>query len=237
MRALRVVTAIFSMAAIVACGDDSPTGGTGEGAGNTGGSPGTGGAGAGPSTGGNGDGGTPPSTGGNGDGGTPPQGGCAPTGADTVDVVINEIDANDDWIELHNNGVEPFDLSGMTLADRDDACGPKTEDAIIFPADTMIEPGAKLFILAKQNVNPGQQPSQTVCAPGTSPCFYAPFGLSHGDGDEIFLIDSGDVIASAEYPPSAATVPASWCRIPDGETDFAVCTRTPGAVNEEAPPP
>jgi hypothetical protein len=233
MRALRVVTAIFSMAAIIACGDDSPTGGTGEGAGNTGGSPSTGGAGAGPSTGGNGDGGTP-SEGGSGDGGMPGQGGCAPGEPGTADVVINEIDANVDWIELHNNGVAAFDLSGLVLADRAADCGPKIEDAIIFPPATMIEPGAKLFILAKQDgvVSPGEQVPQTQCAPGLAPCFYAPFGLSNGDGDEIFLIDGGDVLASAVYPSEAATEPATWCRIPDGTGDFAACTATPSAVND-----
>ena len=236
MRPLRLVTAVLSVVALCACGDDSPTGGsggTGEGAGNTGGNPSDGGNSAGgPATGGNGDGGTP-STGGNGNGGMEPIGGCPATEPTDGDVVVNEIDANVDWIELHNKGAAAFDLSGLVLADRDVDCGPKIADAIIFPAGTTIEPGAKLFILAKQDgvVTPGEQQPQTQCAPGVAPCFYAPFGLSNTDGDEVFLIDGGDVIASGVYPAAAATEPATWCRIPDGTGEFEVCTATPSAVN------
>ena len=161
---------------------------------------------------------------------------CAPGDPGDGNVVINEIDANADWIELHNKGAEAFDLSGLTLADRDADCGPKIEDAILFPPGTMIEPGAKLFILAKQDtVNPGEQLPKTECLPGAAPCFYAPFGLSGTDGDEIFLIDGGTMVSSAVYPAAAAAEPATWCRIPDGTGDFAACTATASAVNEALP--
>ncbi len=132
-----------------------------------------------------------------------------------------------------HKGAAAYDLSGHTLADRAVDCGPKLEDAILFPAGTTIEPGAKLFILAKQDgvVSPGEQQPQTNCAPGLSPCFYAPFGLSNGDGDEVFLIDGITVVSSGVYPAAAAVEPATWCRIPDGTGDFAVCTATPSAVN------
>lgn len=223
MRALRGVMAIGTAVLLIACSEAQPVGGGGEGAGDSGGSPAEGGAGAGQ-----------PSEGGNGDGGSPSEGGSSATSMGTGDVVINEIDANVDWVELYNKGDGAFDLGGLTLADSDGAGGPKLDEAIIFPAGTTIAAGASLFILGKQDeiVGPGEQEPQTECAPGTSPCFFAPWGLSDGDGDEIFLLDDDRLVSSSAYPAAAAGEGETWCRVPDGTGEFEVCTPTPGAANE-----
>ncbi len=220
MRALAIVVMTFSAAVLVACSEAQGTGGGGEGAGESGGNPPGGGE--------------APSGGGNGDGASPSEGGSSSSSMGTGDVVVNEIDASLDWIELYNKGQGPFDMSGITLADSDGAGGPKVDDAIIFPAGTTIAAGGSLFILGKQDavVSPGEQEPQTECAPGTSPCFYAPFGLSDGDGDELFLLDGDRLISSSAYPAAAAADGETWCRVPDGTGDFEVCTPTPGAANE-----
>lgn len=157
------------------------------------------------------------------------QGGAPPAG----DLVINEISATEDWIELFNRGTSAFDLGGIVLADDDGMGGPKLDEAISFPAGTSVAPGAFLFILAKQDaaVAPGEQAPQTACDPGSSPCFYAPFGLSDGDGDALYLLDGDAILATGEIPPAAAPEPQSWCRVPDGDGGFAVCDATPGASN------
>lgn len=198
-------------------------GGGGEGASDAGGSPAAGGAGAGEPSGGNTD-----------DGGATNDGGSSATSMGTGDVVINEIDANADWVELYNKGGAAFDLGGMTLADSDGAGGPKLDEAIVFPSGTTIAAGASLFILGKQDavVSPGEQEPQTECAPGTSPCFYAPWGLSDGDGDEVFLLDADRLVSSSAYPAAAAADGETWCRVPDGTGELQVCAPTPGAANE-----
>jgi hypothetical protein len=212
---------------LFACSESKSSGGGGEGGSTDGGGAAgatgagnEGGAGAGNETGGMGSGAG--NTGG---------AGAGPSGA----VVVNEIDANGDWIELFNTSGEAFDLSGLLLADYDDvAMGPKLDEAIEFPAGTSIDGGAHLFILAKiDTVMPGVAMEQTMCAPGTSPCFFAPFGLSDGDGDTVYLLDGETVLASGEYPPAAALEGESWCRFPDGSGAFAVCTGTPGTTNAQ----
>jgi hypothetical protein len=207
------------------CSESKSSGGGGEGGSTDGGGAAgagdEGGAGAGTQTGGMGAGAS--SAGGAGAG---PAGGS---------VVINEIDANGDWIELFNTSSDAFDLSGLLLADFDDvAMGPKLDEAIEFPAGTSLDGGSHLFILAKiDTVMAGVAMEQTMCDPGTSPCFYAPFGLSDGDGDTVYLLDGETVLASGEYPPAAALEGESWCRFPDGTGDFAVCTGTPGTTNAQ----
>lgn len=221
---------MFLALIIVGCSeakDDADEDGGAGGSGDTGGS---GGSGAGSSDGGN------SSAGGASDGAGPADGGSTSSAPGDADLVINEITATEDWIELYNPGDQPFDLGGLGLADADGPGVPKLDEAIIFPAGTTVAAGGFLFILAKQDavVMPGEQEPQTVCAPGSSPCFYAPFGLSDGEGDEIFLLDGEDVLASGAYPPAAAPEPASWCRLPDGTGDFGVCEATPGTSNSAA---
>ena len=147
------------------------------------------------------------------------------------DLVINEISASDDWIELYNRGTSAFDLGGLTLADQESPGVPKLDEAIVFPAGTSLAPGGYLFIVAKQDGAPtGEVQPQTTCAPGPSPCFHAPFGLSAADGDALFVLDDMTVVASADFPANAVPDTQSYCRLPDGGA-LAPCAPTPGAAN------
>jgi hypothetical protein len=157
------------------------------------------------------------------------------TGGESGQLVINEISADgDDWIELFNAGVGPVDLSGMKVCDQEEPGVPKLEDAIIIPDDTVLEPGAYLFILADQDTP--AEGFTDVCDPGPAPCLQAGFGLSQGDGDEVFVLDFEDVLVTSEpYPADAAVEPTTWGRLPNGTGDFTVTAATPGAENEAAP--
>ncbi len=146
-------------------------------------------------------------------------------------LVVNEVSAVDDWVELYNAGAEVVDLGGVMLADQDTPGVPKTAEGITFPDGTTLGPGAYLFVLAKQTVDPGEQAPQTACAPGSSPCFYAPFGLSDGNGDAVFLLDGSDVLDTAEYPAGAVGAGETWCRLPNGTGAFEACAATPSAEN------
>jgi len=225
MRPLNLYFVALVGSLTVACSESTTDGGGGSGAGNDGGNGSQGGAGAGTAS----DGGS------SNDGGSSSDGGSTSSTMVNGDVAINEMSATEDWVELYNRGDGAADIGGLLLADSDGAGGPKLDEAISFPVGTTIAAGASLFILAKQDavVKPGEQEPQTVCAPGTSPCFYAPFGLSDGDGDEIFLVDGERVLSNGIYPAAAAAEGESWCRLPDGTGEFAVCTPTPGAPNEE----
>lgn len=153
------------------------------------------------------------------------------TGPGSGYLIINELSALDDWVELFNRGDAPVDLEGLTLADQDMPGVPKTADAITFPPGTILPPGEYLFVLAKQPVAPGEQAPQSACTPGASPCFYAPFGLSDLDGDAAFLMDGEAVLDVVEYPPGAGSSAESWCRLPNGTGAFGGCSATPSAEN------
>jgi hypothetical protein len=152
-------------------------------------------------------------------------------GGGSGDLVVNEISGGDDWVELYNRGTMAIDLGGLTLADQDMPGVPKLDEAISFPAGTTLAPGAFLFILVKQEtVMPGEAQPQTTCAPGPSPCFHAPFGISATDGDAIYVIDGQTVVANAEFPAMAVSDTQTYCRLPDGGS-LAPCAPTPGAAN------
>lgn len=147
-------------------------------------------------------------------------------------LVINELSADgDDWIELFNAGDGPVDLSGLRVADQEEPGIPKLADAMTIPDGTMLEAGAYLFILADQD--PPVEGFTDVCAPGPAPCLQAGFGLSQGNGDEVFVVDADDaIVLSSPYPADAAVVGESWGRLPDGTGEFTITAPTPGATNE-----
>lgn len=84
-------------------------------------------------------------------------------------------------------------------------------------------------------MQPGEQEEHTECDPGPSPCFYAPFGLSDGDGDAVFLAEGDTILSGLEYPAGGAPEPQTWCRLPDGSNTLGVCEATPGSENAAAP--
>jgi hypothetical protein len=151
-------------------------------------------------------------------------------GAPSIDgLVINEISAaGDDWVELYNTSSKALALAGLRLAD-DDAGMPKLAEAITFPVGAELKPGAYLFVLAdlKGTAMTGEQ---SMCAPGPSPCFHAPWGISKS-GDTIYLLNGTQISLSAEYPKSGVLDGQTWGRLPNGTGSFAAVKPTPGAAN------
>ncbi|MBX3227261.1 MAG: lamin tail domain-containing protein [Labilithrix sp.] len=142
-------------------------------------------------------------------------------------VVLNELSADDDWIELVNSGDAEVDLDGWQVADRDKDTGePKLSEAVTFPPGTKLAPGAYALVNAGDNPDP---------CPGPGLCFHAKFGISNKDGETIFLVRAdGGVAGALVYPPDAANgAGLTWGRTPSGDPagTFAITPATPGAAN------
>lgn len=146
------------------------------------------------------------------------------------DVVINEVATSDgDFFELLNTGATTADLSGLQVADRDDATmGPKLSSALVFPAGTTLAPGARLLVIEGATAGPS-----TACGDATvASCFVVTFGLSAGNGDAVFLLDgAGAVLVREDVPAAAHAAKRSWGRVPDGTGAFRETARTPGLPN------
>lgn len=208
MRTLLALT--FSCLFLAACGDSSSTSGSGGGGSGAGGS-GAGGSGA-------------SSSGGS--------GGSA--GSVDVTVTINEISAKAvDYIELKNTGDAAFDLSDYALAGTLTAGVADVGSAARFPAGTVLDPGGYLIIVGKQDAALGVGPHDICLADGgPSICFYATWGVSDTNGETVYLLTPGNVVATeADYPINAAPAGSSWGRLPDGTGDFALNAPTPGEAN------
>lgn len=188
--------------------------GVGAGGPGSGGGPGAGGTGSGAAGGG-------PGSGGAGSGGAP----------GTADVVINEVSASgDDYVELYNAGTAAFDLGGFGVCDTDGDM-PKIAEATRFEAGTMLAPGAFLVIVA--DLDTAEPGPQTECLAGAvASCYHATWGISAGDGENIYLLDEADAIVGQEaYAPDAVPAGQTIGRIPDGEGALVPNAPTPGAAN------
>ncbi|AKT42103.1 uncharacterized protein CMC5_063270 [Chondromyces crocatus] len=153
-------------------------------------------------------------------------------------VVINEVSATPkaipygDWVELHNGGDTPFNLSGYGLADTDNTSGgPKLGGKELrFPQGTVIEPGAFLLVIADQDIANGPGP-HTTCGSHAATCFYAEWGATD-DGESIYLVDGNDdIVDQTTYPSLGTDGTQTWGRLPDATGDFALTSPTPGASN------
>lgn len=178
-----------------------------------------------------------------GDGGTTSSSGSSgatgnvPAGA--LELVVNEMAAvgASEWIEIANKGSAAFDLSDYQLADSDKTTGePKTKDAMKFPAGTSIAAGGKVLVLTSKKDQPvGPHPKAECLANGPDTCFYAGWGLSSANGEQVHLLGKdGAVIASTAYPRNVgvdADAGQTACRLPDMTGEFATCKGTPGAAN------
>ncbi|MFW6775855.1 lamin tail domain-containing protein [Nocardioides sp. CPCC 205120] len=122
-------------------------------------------------------------------------------------VRINEVESSGgtpgDWVEIVNNGVEPFDLSGWVVSDDDDT------HRFVVPAGTVVPAGGHWVA----DVDAGE----------------AGFGL--GGADTARLFDpAGALVDSYGW---TAHAPTTWGRCPDGTGDFAATAApTRGAVNQ-----
>ncbi|MBV1859653.1 MAG: lamin tail domain-containing protein [Nannocystaceae bacterium] len=132
-------------------------------------------------------------------------------------LVINELEASTDDIELFNAGDEEFDLSGLVLTDgRIDADYIASTDmeSLTFGSGMVLGPGE--YLVVPLGVGAGQHP----------------FGLNLG-GDTVVLTQLSPItiLDQVTYPKDSAAI--SYCRLPNGPdgnwtTD---CTPTIGEEN------
>lgn len=147
-------------------------------------------------------------------------------------VLLNEISATHEWVELVSTGSTATDVSGFRVADSEkDGGAPKLSDAVTFPAGTVLSPKAYLIVQGG-----GLDGGGVPCPDGgQSYCFNAQFGISNKSGETLYLLDSaGGVVGTAMYPPKAVDGGESWGRIPNADPNgtFVVNVPTPGASNQ-----
>ena len=164
-----------------------------------------------------------------GDGALPPRDGAVVTASS---VLLNEIAADEEWVELVASGATAVDVSGYRLADSEkDGGGPKLGEAATFPDGTILSPKAYVIVQAG-----GLDGGGKACPDGgQSYCFHAEFGVSNKSGETLYLIDkAGAVVGSAIYPPKAAQAGETWGRLPNADPagQFALTTPTPGGANQ-----
>jgi hypothetical protein len=132
-------------------------------------------------------------------------------------IVVNELEATNDRIELHNAGMQAVDLAGWILTDAviDADYDPGADlKKLVFPAQTSL--AAKQHLIVTKGPNPGQHP----------------FGLS-GEGDSVTLMKPDlTPVSHVSYADGEATV--SYCRLPDGPTGTwtAGCMPSFGLANK-----
>jgi len=147
------------------------------------------------------------------------------------DVLLNEISASGEWIELVSAGNAAVDISGFRVADLSKDGGPKLSESVKFPAGTILSPKAYALVQGG-GLDGGGKPCPDG---GQSYCFNAEFGISNKNGETLYLIDTtGTVVGTAVYPPAAADAGESWARLPSGDPTgtFQNTVPTPGAPNK-----
>lgn len=125
--------------------------------------------------------------------------------AASTDIVINEVRSSSatgapDFFEVMNVGAAPVDIAGWVARDDKD-----DEERIVFPAGTVLEPGALAAF---------------------EPETLAGFGLGSDDAVRIFDA-SGTIVDAYTWTDHAF----SEARLPDGTGDFVDAEPTPGAPN------
>lgn len=119
----------------------------------------------------------------------------------------------EDWIELHNNGSQPFDLSGGWLSDNA-ANVYKWQ----FPAGTILGGGDHLVVWADEDASQGP--------------LHASFKLS-ASGEEVWLAaPNGLVLDHVEFGQQQANM--GYARIPNGTGPFVIQAPTFALNNENS---
>lgn len=145
-------------------------------------------------------------------------------------VLLNELSASGEWVEIVNGGAAAVDLGGWMVADLDkDTGGPKIKDGVTFAEGTTLAPGAYGMVLGG-----GVDAGKPCPAGGATFCVPADFGISKKNGETIFLLGKdGGVLGTMVFPPSDAGSGQSWCRQPNADPrgQFQPCDESPGAPN------
>jgi hypothetical protein len=124
----------------------------------------------------------------------------------------------DEWIELHNSGVWPADVSGWRLwRGALGADGLPSGRHYQLPANTLIEPGGYLLIFRKQSKLPLPAADVTL-------------HLVRPAGEDWRVVDSFAWEKSPGYD-------RSFSRYPDGSGPWGVRSVTPGQPNQPLPTP
>lgn len=135
---------------------------------------------------------------------TPPDAFVPPPPPVDAGLIINEVSATADYVELVNTGGS-LDLTGWSVTD--DGYDPQAPDAAEhrFALPMMIMPVGERLLLDM-----------------------LPFGI--GSSDRVTLLDpAGNVIDTIDWLEGDAD--PSLCRLPDGQGDFEPCRATPGSTN------
>lgn len=145
-------------------------------------------------------------------------------------VVINEVDGSgDDFIEIHNRGTVPVNISGYVITDGTDDT-PSVAEGVVVPAGTVLDPGRHLYVWA--NLTSPQEGLRTDCIPGAPPpCMHSSWGISAG-GEMVYLLDNTLQIACKFEYPGAVFGNEAFGRVSDGATTLCPTDPTPGEANE-----
>lgn len=135
-------------------------------------------------------------------------------------IVINEVDSQPaDWVEFHNTGDAPLDISGYEIRDNSD------DHRWQFLPGTQIAAGEFLVV----------DESSIGLVGGVETAFRDPIGI--GSADRIRLFDAGGAQIDDTLPWSGHAAidgdaaAATLARCPDGKGAFALAYPTPGAAN------
>ncbi len=126
--------------------------------------------------------------------------------ADT-DVVVNEIDTTDDWVELLNTAATPTDVSGFVLRDSNDT------RTLALPAGTVLAAGERLVVDVADDAVWGA----------------AAYGLGRADAVRLYAADGTTLLDSYAWTQFPTT---TYGRCADGTGEF---TTTPSASSSTAP--
>lgn len=155
----------------------------------------------------------------------------APDAAPSPQVVINEISAaGAEWVEIHNAGDEPADLSRWMLVDAAPDGRARTAGARRFPRGAVISGHGYLLVLAKQGKKTRDGRQSQCLGAGTPDCYHVRWGISRERGETVRLLDGdGRLRSEVQLPPHAVTKGQTWSRRSDAT--FAASSPSAGAAN------
>ncbi|WP_341956721.1 lamin tail domain-containing protein [Microbacterium sp. LWH13-1.2] len=135
-------------------------------------------------------------------------------------IVINEVDSQPaDWVEFHNAGDAPLDISGYEIRDNSD------DHRWQFLPGTEIAAG-EFLVVAEGSIG---------LVDGIETAFRDPIGI--GSADRIRLFDDTGLLVDDTLPWSGHAaidgdvIAATLARCPDGQGAFVLAYSTPGAAN------